>query len=154
LSGVSPASGQKSGRSDRKRDSDLAESDTSTAAGQKNGQINRKRNFGLTLKVSGFGFQVSDQYVINNCSNFSITSGNDDLFLPFVIPAKAGIQADFEPLLDSGFRRNDAINPDFLRTYQLYSFPHGSLETRSKVDPTTVIELGAKFQEATGCAET
>jgi len=148
-----PPPAQKNGQSDRKRNF-CDEVSYKRRRWPKNGQINRKRNFGLTLKVSGFGFQVSDQYVINNCSNFSITSGNDDLFLPFVIPAKAGIQADFEPLLDSGFRRNDAINPDFLRTYQLYSFPHGSLETRSKVDPTTVIELGAKFQEATGCAET
>jgi len=50
-------------------------------------------------------------------SNFSITSGKDDLFRPFVIPAKAGIQADFEPLLDSGFHRNDVMNPNFLRNY-------------------------------------
>jgi len=51
--------------------------------------------------------------------NFSITSGKGDFFGPIVIPAKAGIQADFEPLLDSGFRRNDVMNPDFLRTYRL-----------------------------------
>jgi len=49
--------------------------------------------------------------------NFSITSGKDDLFRPIVIPAKAGIQADFEPQLDSGFRRNDVMNPVFLRSY-------------------------------------
>jgi len=49
--------------------------------------------------------------------NFSTTSGKDDLFRPFVIPAKAGIQADFEPLLDFDFRRNDVMNPDFLRNY-------------------------------------
>jgi len=51
--------------------------------------------------------------------NFSITSGKDELFHPFVIPAKAGIQTDFEPLLDSGFRRNDVMKPDFLRTYNV-----------------------------------
>jgi len=54
--------------------------------------------------------------------NFSIASGKEDLFRLFVIPAKAGIQADFEPLLDSGFRRNDVMNPDFLRSYR-FAFP-------------------------------
>jgi len=49
---------------------------------------------------------------------FSITSEKDNLFRPFVIPAKSGIQANFEPLLDSGFRRNDVMNPDFLRSYR------------------------------------
>jgi len=54
--------------------------------------------------------------------NFSMTSGKDDLFHLFVIPADpgsspGGIKVDFEHLLDSGFRRNDVIIPDFLRTY-------------------------------------
>jgi len=58
--------------------------------------------------------------------SFSITSWKDDLFRPFVIPAKAGIQADFEPLLDSGFRRNDVMNPDFLKTYLFSDLHHKS----------------------------
>jgi len=50
-----------------------------------------------------------------------MTFGKDDVCRPFVIPAKAGIQAE---LLDfswtrSGICRNDVMNPDFLRSYSV-----------------------------------
>jgi len=57
------------------------------------------------------------QLVITSERNLPITSGKDDFFRSFVIPAKAGIQGDFELLLDSGFRRNDMMPQSFLRSY-------------------------------------
>jgi len=82
--------------------------------------------------------------------SFSITSGKDVFFRLFVIPANPGsspgeIQADFELFLDSGFRRNDVMPQNFLRSTKIK--PATSSEISSEEDALQRFLVGQLFYQ-------